>query len=569
MRRDLPHIFVEGKRTTLQYKGNGRGSSRIPQRERGEHAKRLTELLDSLWRQAEQAHGTLALPGRTGTYLEFESDEGFDLYTESLDQRRAKIQLLNVRTMETSPGKSVTKATVHIPADQQGFFLDKVQEYATEETSKGKPRNAKLVNSIENVHLAGVESFWTDDTSLIPGADRVWCEVWLTGDALTVEQAFREKAAAANMAVQEGALRFPDRTVMMVLANRQSLNDIIGSCDDIAEFRRAKETARFFLELEPVDQKDWAEALRDNLAIEPDPRVSVCVLDTGANNGHVLFERLLDGKDMHTAIGEGVHDPRTAGHGTMMCGLAGYGDLQHALESPGPVTIRHCLESVKILPNDGQTDPLQWGLVTAQAISRAEIKAPHRARVVCMAVTCNDNRDQGAPTSWSGELDALAAGVEEESAPKRLIIVSAGNVKEEEEWRVYPDSNKTYSVHDPGQSWNALTVGAYTQKCTLTHPSYRDYSSIAAPGQLSPFSSTSLVWDANKWPAKPDIVMEYEFHRKEGSGERFVPRSFLSRSAPPRRKQHGWPRKSRQSTPTRGPKQYADSWSTRRSGLRR
>jgi len=52
-----------------------------------------------------------------------------------------------------------------------------------------------------------------------------------------------------------------------------------------------------------------------------------------------------------------------------------------------------------------------------------------------------------------------------------------------------------------------LTVGAYTQKTVLSDPNFDGYVSLAQPDQLSPFSATSYIWE-NKWPIKPDIVME-------------------------------------------------------------
>ena len=89
-----------------------------------------------------------------------------------------------------------------------------------------------------------------------------------------------------------------------------------------------------------------------------------------------------------------------------------------------------------------------------------------------------------------------------------MFIVAAGNIKGQDEWRKYPASNEAISIHDPGQSWNALTVGAFTNKTRLTDPDLKGQMPIASAGGLSPFSSTSLMWERKKWPVKPDIVLE-------------------------------------------------------------
>ena len=62
-------------------------------------------------------------------------------------------------------------------------------------------------------------------------------------------------------------------------------------------------------------------------------------------------------------------------------------------------------------------------------------------------------------------------------------------------------------MHDPGQAWNALTVGAYSELTTITEAYGREYAPIAPAGGLSPYTTTSSTWQSG-WPFKPDIVME-------------------------------------------------------------
>ena len=75
------------------------------------------------------------------------------------------------------------------------------------------------------------------------------------------------------------------------------------------------------------------------------------------------------------------------GHGTSMCGVALYGDLEAALSHGNVVELHHRVETVKILPPAGQNDPELYGAVTEVGIGKAEARAPRRPRVFCMAVT--------------------------------------------------------------------------------------------------------------------------------------------------------------------------------------
>jgi len=192
------------------------------------------------------------------------------------------------------------------------------------------------------------------------------------------------------------------------------------------------------------------------------------------------------------------------GHGTEMAGIAAYGDLREALASTGPIELRHRLESAKILPPPPATNRKElYGAVTAEAIGYAEIQAPDRRRVIAMAITTTEFRDRGQPTSWSAEVDKLCVGTDEE---RRLFFLSAGNLREDAGLQ-YRDRNETEGIHDPGQAWNALTVGAYTGRATIDEPSYSGWTAVAPIGDLSPTSTTSCIWQG-QWPIKPDIVME-------------------------------------------------------------
>ena len=509
MATQYPHIFLQDTQAshgfTTPRKG---GPSPIPDRNRRAHSDRLRIQWQTIWTHAkerDEARSAASMPTKDGVYVEFEGKPGFDLVTKSLEDRRSGIRLLNVYSVEDEQENQVTRATVYIPAGKQDLFLRKIREYAEQQTRKGNPKHDKLVRSVEDVRLAMLESFWRDDLELLPGSSSAeWCEVWLRDSDDAINSQFREISITLGIEVQPRSLEFPERTVLLAKATRIQLTELIEASSDLAELRKAKETARFFLELDNRDQTEWARDLRSRLRVASTTHVAVCVLDTGANNGHVLLEPLLADEDRHAAdVQWGANDH--GGHGTLMCGVAAYGDLLNLLQNSGEVRVNHSLESVKILPPAGENDPDLYGSITIQAISRAEIQAPRRSHIGCMAVTSEDGRDRGRPSSWSAAIDKLTSGADD--GTRRLFILAAGNIHDNSQWANYPNSNYIYSIHDPGQSWNALTVGAYTEKSRLTDVTLADHRPLAKPGELSPFSSTSLTWE-QKWPSKPDIVLE-------------------------------------------------------------
>ena len=505
------HIKLSGPNAHFDYISTQSGGSqtKIPRRNRNQHGRRIIRQLEQVW-QKSQNEFLVALPERTGIYLEFISSPGFELAIKSLEDLRQGIRLCNVRTVKRKVKEEeteITLATVFIPNNKREFFFKKVEQYLTEETKNGKPKNAKLIDSIEELRTALlIESFWTDNSDLIPGEEPVWCEVWLrwNEDDKEVIHRFERLLLEQQINSKSGYIKFPERLVKLVKVNREQLQDLSRFSDDIAEYRKAKDTAEFFLNLEPFEQQEWAEDLLSRIAVNEDSQITICLLDTGVNNGHLLINPVLNNNDLLSVNSTwGTNDHH--GHGTLMAGVAAYGDLQEKLTTTENITLYHTLESVKILPPRGENNPELWGDITSQAVSIAEINSPDKKRIICSAVTAPDTRDKGCPTSWSGAIDNITSGAMDNE--RRLVILAAGNITDFNHITDYPANQITDSIHDPAQSWNALTVGAYTKLTEIKESSLDGFSPLAQKNQLSPFSTTSSLWE-NKWPIKPEVLFE-------------------------------------------------------------
>jgi len=493
--------------------GQGGGKTTLPLRDRQTHAQYLATKFDEIWTAVgaeKQGREALSLPTSSGTYLEFSSANNFDLVSKSLEDRTQGVRLLNIRTIETERTRS-TKALVYIPAGKEHFFLNKIEKYANNDTSKGNPVNAPLVNSIEDVQIAVLESFWPDsEQSKIPQNNPCWCEVWLrineTENFDVQISRFRSVLNRFEIPHKDTVLSFPERAILLIYANQQTLIELIKISDQLAEYRIGQEAASFWLTESNIGQTEWAEDLLARLSIE-DSDIKICILDSGVNNGHMLLNPILSDIDCMTIDNSWGTDDQTEiapkGHGTLMAGLVGYGNMQAELESKDAVLITHKLCSVKILPRRGRTPKENWGAITEQAVYRTEVQNPEWALLYCMAVTASDDVDRGKPSSWSGTVDRMSFG---DGNNKRLFIVSGGNVSRDY-WSAYPDANKIFSVQNPAQSWNALTVGAYTEKVNISDNRYDAFDRLATPGGMSPHNSTSYTWD-KKWPIKPEILFE-------------------------------------------------------------
>ncbi len=518
MPTNLPHLVItDFEQEPFTGTGGGNGKPR-PTRDRTGHSILLHQQLEQAWADAEN-DAVVYRSQRNGVYLEFKGEQGYELVTKSLENLRGANQeswtrLLNVRkeivsVADKTDSVEVIFATVYVPSAKRELLFKQIERYATEDNARsGQPKNANLLESISAIRKAlEVESFWQDAKDLMPTDKPQWCEVWLSSDQEEVVQRFTALLDKQQINYKSGVVRFPERTVKIIHANRNQLESITRLSDDIAEYRRAKETAAFWLDQENREQAEWVENILERLEVSQDAEVAVCILDTGVNNGHPLLSPCLQDEDCQTVHPDwGSHDHDK--HGTLMAGVAAYGNLQEILCHDEVISLQHYLESIKIIPPSGSTEPELWGYVISQAVSKAIIQAPNRKRITCMAITADDTRDQGRPSSWSAELDQICSGAEDEE--QKFFIVSAGNCNEARslaECSDYPKTQLGESIHDPAQSWNALTVGAFTELDQIRDSTMTGYEAIAPAGGLSPFSTTSLPWE-DKWPIKPEIVME-------------------------------------------------------------
>jgi hypothetical protein len=517
------HIVVNGRTEVLPYTSPNIGRSSVVARPIGDRQRHSTEIQ----RQFESAVNTFQVAFDTdAVYVVFKSPIDVLLDLDKLDKNQFRLASYKKIPVILPDGtrQDFYEAAVYLNKRAISQFLDKIEAYSTEDTpltynkdgsikGGGRPKNETLIANIGEIKAATLYSFWQEPELTFPPQDEeLWWEIWLSRDAVDdIDNPLaRLKPALVDAGIEVGnrILQFPEHWVCLMKGTALELVALLYS-DKLAEIRKPRDIADFFTGLTATEQADWVADLvsrTDNQSRESN--VVVCLLDTGVNRIHPLLESLIPARHLDTvnpgwttADTGGIH-----GHGTPMASLSLYGDLTDILGRTERVQILHHLESIKFIDFNVPHPPELYGAITQEAIARGEIINPSFKRIVCMAVTSATPVHRGRPTSWSAAIDQSLFGTTDEPNDKLLLMVSSGNLPLDQRVN-YPISNADFMIEDPAQSYNAITVGAYTLKDSLDPATFPDAELLARRGAMSPCNTTSIGW-LHEWCKKPDIVME-------------------------------------------------------------
>ncbi len=517
----LPHLRFSVPAERLNFSGHGGGKTKTPfPRDRTGHAATLQSQLTTI----NSAFGVIVterqqnqLSSEFGLILNVVSEPDYPLAFTSLENtgrgNTPSIILLNVRREDTPQGE-VTKAAVFVPYGQLKVLIKKVEAYANpSKDTKDKdgnvtgPANQALLANIASISMAAFDALWTDPEQP-PLADALaWFEFWIRRDDDRWETQLKHEFAALNLEFPRLKLNLPEHVIIVARATRQMIESSLDLLNALSEIRLARPCSVGLTDLSGIEQEEWIDEALERIHWPADDTPAVCLIDSGVNRGHPLIEPLLNDGDCETVFADGDRSDDMR-HGTPMAGLAAFGDIRRLMLSTETWHQLHRLESVKLIRDTTDHDPDNYGAITLQAIALPEI-ASRRSRVYCMAITARGPNTLGNPSSWSSAIDMAAAGREHETAEPKVILLSAGNTREHPNNFDYPGDLLRAAVEDPAQAWNAITVGAITNRTIIDEEDDEAQRSVplAPLSGLSPFTRTAHEWRQD-WPIGPDVVME-------------------------------------------------------------
>ncbi|PVX85846.1 S8 family peptidase [Paraburkholderia unamae] len=516
--RNRPHLSIDLFRETSAYKFPPRNLGRKPRR--NDHAAHAATLLQQL----DSSLGNLPSPGtdlrlsiqglKPGTVVEV---------TTATPPENSRVKAVRVPATLEFPTQDVVvlrsqrnenrteSALLFIPDEARTFLKRRISAYG-EDHGDDRP-DVERFEVIEAIRKIAVETLFTGGVDLnVP--DQFWWELWIREPGVSARQ-LADAARSANIEVHADRLIFPETTVLFFHASAAVLAAFAETVPGaVTEIRRATGTIEPFLErgATGIGQHDWVEELAGRVTGPVEGAPVVCVLDTGVAAAHPLLAPGLHGAWAYDAAW-GVDDHyANGGHGTPIAGLVLYGDLDPLMNDARDVRLTHGAESMKLLPPRGfpPTQPPSYGVVTQGAVGAVEAERPDALRSFCLASSTTDF-SPSRPSTWSGALDQIASGsmpgdesgIPAAQRPKRLIVVSTGNVAGGMQEDVLPSQ----PIEDPSQSWNALTIGGFTRKEQAPTPPPVMHPAVPA-NHRSPYSRGTCLLPEDLTPIKPEVLFE-------------------------------------------------------------
>lgn len=276
--------------------------------------------------------------------------------------------------------------------------------------------------------------------------------------------------------------------------------------------------AYVFEVVEPEDivlpQRTVGEGTRPELAVAPTApdadAPSVCLIDSGIQEAHVLIQPAIDQATSHCFLpGKNAKDVgdevAPGGHGTRVAGAVLYGEV---VPKDGTPQLPFWIQNARVL-NENNRMPVELFPPEAMraAVERFHYGA-HHTRIFNHSINAQGYCRTRYMSAWAAEIDSLC---EEKDV---LIIQSAGNlpisgqipylgVKDHlNAGRDYPQylNKPSARIANPGQSLQALTVGSVAYGA-LEAGDWRTFA--PEPNHPSAFSRTGPgIWNV----IKPEVV---------------------------------------------------------------
>ena len=315
------------------------------------------------------------------------------------------------------------------------------------------------------------------------------------------------KGEILNTTSPDPRSRFPDHFTVRIEIKGAGLRDLVLNYPYIFEVTEPDEVDN------PAQLEISDVATPSQLTLNP-PRATaptVCVIDSGIQEGHLLLDAAIDRHQSKCFLPERAanavaDEVRPNGHGTRVAGAVLYGETP---PDSGVVNLCYWLQNARVLDGNCKLPKTLFPPGYLRAIVEHFHKGRRKTRIFNHSINADVPCRTTFMSAWASEIDLLSLRND------ILFVVSAGNISADRNDQFFPGLRQMFGnnleypaylhesccrVASPGQSLQALTVGsvayeAFNQGGWMSIASDRDHASA--------FSRCGFgIWGA----IKPEVV---------------------------------------------------------------
>lgn len=265
-----------------------RGHS-LPTRDRVVHAQMVKGQYETAVNQAIarlEERENQGQPVANGIYVDLKMDKSF--IPNSLGKQDSPKGATIMKVTDNGDENDVD-VTVYVKKDKKDWLKNKVDDYSSKNTAKGKPCNERLIAPINGVEATDIRTLYVsaEEFDTIPEEGSYIYELWMSHS-------------------KENSQERIENTLHQLGIGPYHKPSILTSNN--------------------TEKREWSELIKGEITYDQDADVIVGILDSGVNNAHELLKPALPDERMDVAIGVLEATDKTD-HGTGMAGLALLGDL--------------------------------------------------------------------------------------------------------------------------------------------------------------------------------------------------------------------------------------------------
>lgn len=225
-------------------------------------------------------------PVANGIYVDLKMDKSF--VPNSLGKQDSPKGATIMKVTDNGDENDVD-VTVYVKKDKKDWLKNKVDDYSSKNTAKGKPCNERLIAPINGVEATDIRTLYVsaEEFDTIPEEGSYIYELWMSHS-------------------KENSQERIENTLHQLGIGPYHKPSILTSNN--------------------TEKREWSELIKGEITYDQDADVIVGILDSGVNNAHELLKPALPDERMDVAIGVLEATDKTD-HGTGMAGLALLGDL--------------------------------------------------------------------------------------------------------------------------------------------------------------------------------------------------------------------------------------------------